>query len=284
MSISINISLDANVEMTTEEADDPSTIYSSLPVCEPRQVDSVAKLPYFPSYSGMNPEQRWLYLSWLCDTTAPIDIGYVFVYYYGLERHLVLGEFDAAVDEILDLRKHHNHPSLEAYSASALVHACLIRKRPDKLQQLYGSPRFDYFDNSNLLILHHSGADIPSQGMFRLAGRLQGVNRRYLRANPDLYRAVISETLHKLFGKDEYPLANRFPLKDVPGISYALFGNISLPNNIRTPALPNLLRHAPFQEEIGGFFREVHETVKIRIKETRPKRSATRKRIEKSDA
>jgi hypothetical protein len=278
--ISVSISPSGDVKMSNEEPDDPSTIYSTLPIREPTALNSIPSLPYFPSYSGMTPEQRALYLRWLCETSQPIDIGYVFVYYYGLERHLVYGEFDAAVDEIIDLRKHHNHSSFQSYSSSALVHACLVRKRPDRLESLYFSSEFSYFDNSNLLILHYSQMNISPDIMLRLAKILPGVNRRYLQAEPDLYLKVLVETLRHSFGKAEYPFANRFNLESVKGIPYPIFANISFPSEIRAPALPNILRHAPFQQELGNFFREVHESVKTQLRASR--QASVGKRKEKN--
>lgn len=47
---------------------------------------------YWPSYSGISPEQRLTYLTWLStgkrDTRLPI--GYAFLYFYGLERRLLV--------------------------------------------------------------------------------------------------------------------------------------------------------------------------------------------------
>ena len=149
-----------------------------MPIWIPHQGRSIPGLPYFPSYSSKEPEQRGLYLRWLCDVSQPIDIGYVFVYYYGLERHLVLGDFDTAFEEVLLLRKHHDNHSLQGYSASALVHACLIRNRQDKLHALYALPGFDFFDNTNLLIFHHAGLDLSIDVMLRLADAVTAVNRR----------------------------------------------------------------------------------------------------------
>ena len=229
----------------------------------------VEPLGYYPAYSEMTPQQRGLYLRWLCDTSRPIDIGYVFVYFYGLERHLALGEFDAAFDEVLYLLQHHQNSSFDSYSKSALVHACLIRRRLDKLESLYALPSFDYFGNSNLLILHHSGLDMSVDVLMRLAGQLYGVNRRYLRADTNLYRETLTEILQDCFGKKEYPLASRFSLDDIEGTPYAIFANISLPSEIRTPALPDFFRHDPFVDELNGLFRQVHESVKIKKKAAR---------------
>ena len=59
---------------------------------------------YYPSYKNLKAENRYVYLNWLRDVTAPIPIGYVFIFYYGLERHLLFGKFEQAFDMIVKLR------------------------------------------------------------------------------------------------------------------------------------------------------------------------------------
>jgi len=48
-------------------------------------------LGYWPSYSGLSPNARAAYLTWLANGKSDPDvpIGYVFLYYYGLERRLL---------------------------------------------------------------------------------------------------------------------------------------------------------------------------------------------------
>ena len=54
--------------------------------------DEVEKPDYNPSYSKLTPEQRGVYWSFLKDPfTGGFDISYVFLFYYGLERHLFKG-------------------------------------------------------------------------------------------------------------------------------------------------------------------------------------------------
>lgn len=47
---------------------------------------------YWPNYSDISPQARRAYLLWLADgRSAPdADIGYVFLYFYGLERRIIL--------------------------------------------------------------------------------------------------------------------------------------------------------------------------------------------------
>ena len=248
---------------------EPSTIYRDLPISkEMPSLDAIPKMGYFPSYTQMTPVQRVAYLTWLSDVTNPIEVGYAFVYLYGLERHLVYGKFDEAVQEILLLRQYHDNGSFQSYSATAIVHACLLRRRIDVLQCLYLDLKFDYFGNSVLLMLHHQHLDLMPDMLTRLAKELRGVNRKYIRESPDLYEMGLLAELNSTHGKESYPFAESFPLNTVMGVPYPVFANYSFAPDVRTPLLPNLLDHKPFEEEFGNFFQRVHERVKVLKKRT----------------
>jgi hypothetical protein len=61
-------------------------------------------------------------------------------------------------------------------------------------------------------------------------------------------------------------LRDRFRLDDIETATYPLFANVSLPGEIRSPALHNILHHPPFQAEMRELFSEVHESVKAKKK------------------
>lgn len=263
-SLSVTISMDGAGEVNLEGPAEPSTIYTTVPVSWPApDTEQTAPLGYFPSYVGMTPDQRGVYLAWLQDISRPIDIGYVFTYYYGLERQLVTGDFDTALVEVVHLRRHHLNKSFQAYSGAALLHACLMRNRPDALEELYSTHKFDYFGNSCLLLLHRQKLELLPDMMISLAQQLPGVNRRYLKTDPDLYRESLVQVLLEAGGKPSYEFSSRHPLECVEAIPYPIFANYSLPPDTRAPALPNLIKHEPFQQEIGAIYQNAHERTKL---------------------
>ena len=90
-------------------AHNASFIDAALPVAATSA--SAAPLGYWPSYGALTPEHRRRYLEWLASgKRAPeTDIGYVFLYFYGLERRLHLEapapeEVQALVAELGRLR------------------------------------------------------------------------------------------------------------------------------------------------------------------------------------
>ncbi len=103
---------------------DASLIDGSVPIAPPR-VGKVEDLPYWPTYRDASPGQRSRYLDWLvggrCDPS--IELGYVFVYFYGLERRILLDNEDhqAVAEEVLRLRRIYRHSrSFQRYSSSLL--------------------------------------------------------------------------------------------------------------------------------------------------------------------
>jgi uncharacterized tellurite resistance protein B-like protein len=56
-------------------------------------------LPYWPQYSGLTPTQRGKYLSWLSQgRNDDLDeIGYAFIFFYGLERRAILEKQDCDI-------------------------------------------------------------------------------------------------------------------------------------------------------------------------------------------
>lgn len=95
----------ANLEMVyygTPNSYDPkhdkSRIDPSLAV-DPRGDPSGSTLSYWQSYEGFDPRARWTYLDWLEGGRKDpnIPIGYVFVFFYGLEQRLIV---DDARDDV----------------------------------------------------------------------------------------------------------------------------------------------------------------------------------------
>jgi len=88
-------------------ATDPSEILLSAEVRRPR--GPVPDMGYWPWYSRIEPEHRFLYLDWLASgkSALPPAEGLLFLYFYGIERRLLVDEQDKewALREVVRLRK-----------------------------------------------------------------------------------------------------------------------------------------------------------------------------------
>jgi hypothetical protein len=94
------------VKGTLSDEPDASLIETGLPVSDKRTTQ-VDELPYWPSYRGASPQQRSIYIDWLLGgrQDVRVPIGYVFIYFYGLERRVIADNADhaAVVAETLRL-------------------------------------------------------------------------------------------------------------------------------------------------------------------------------------
>jgi tellurite resistance protein len=83
---------------------EPSVIDPTLPIAGPTGCHE-RLMGYWPSYSSISPEARAAYLNWLSTgkSDPQADIGYVFLYFYGLEKRLfTLPSFDRKITPEID--------------------------------------------------------------------------------------------------------------------------------------------------------------------------------------
>ena len=103
---------------------DASLIDGTLPVAPPGA--PVAEgLPYWPNYYDCSPAQRSHYLGWLLSgKSAPdAELGYVFIYFYGLERRVLVDQADhlPVAQELIRLLPIYGHSnSFRRYAGTLL--------------------------------------------------------------------------------------------------------------------------------------------------------------------
>lgn len=129
--VTINRAMSYTADRALRWPGEPSAIIKTLPVAD-LEAHPLEDFGYWPSYDRITPEQRRCYLQWLAQGRRDSDpaqrsLGYIFIFFYGLERR-VLCDKDrdpALLDEILSLLESyapaHRSRSLRGY-LSQLVH------------------------------------------------------------------------------------------------------------------------------------------------------------------
>ncbi|RPJ75708.1 MAG: hypothetical protein EHM20_08505, partial [Alphaproteobacteria bacterium] len=100
---------------------------------DPPRTDSGRSLPYWPQLCNCEPYQVGNYIHWLCSGRKDLDIelGYVFLYFYGLERRALVDSEDIipVAKEVLRLLSIYNKSgSFRQYTTSLIIHLMLLRK------------------------------------------------------------------------------------------------------------------------------------------------------------
>jgi hypothetical protein len=263
--ITISIKLDfetGNVYCEKEPNDDPSTLYVRQNLSVPANLSTVQRPSYYPSYAGLSPEQKYLYLSWLCNVMSPVDIGFVFIFYYGLERQLLLGDFDRAFDMIQELRKVHHNASFQGYSFSGLVYGCIFKNRPEKMNELIGLLAEERWENGQLLMCAKMNRPLAAEDVAKTLNGLSGINRRYLRNNRNEYLEALAEALQEKYGDSSLDLNVHFPINRLQRHNTILFANYTFPDEVRNASIPDYTHDPTFT----AFLRQIHEVAHDRTK------------------
>jgi|GEM_PF-986745 len=263
MTITINVSLDLDEQKVNTTYDDdkassyaePSLIWTRLPVKENNELE--IKPMYYPSYSGLSPEQRYQYINWLKNVERETNLSYVFLYYYGLERHLLIGRYDAAVNEILRLIRCHDKGSFKIYATTALIASSIYRKRPDILEK---APFIlsDISDISLYLRLELQ-KELTAKELIELAGRAGFYNRRYIKLKPDIFERELQKLINDYHEKYGYILSQ---LTELTFADQIYFANISIPDKFRMIKTPQIINNKKFKEIVFDLLNRAHVRVR----------------------
>lgn len=166
-------------------------------------------LGYWPSYSQMSRAQRAVYLNWLAGgrQDTDIDIGYGFVYFYGLERRILVDgeDVDWCLQEVVRLMNLFSHSrSFTGYSQRLLAYV-LAKVGPAALTEVEFGKDVKWLDHSLLAVVLAALAeqDRPlSPALAFQVARLDGRTKQsvVLKRTPEEFFEYFELHYRKLFG------------------------------------------------------------------------------------
>jgi len=256
------------------DGSEPSLISLTVPIAE--SSEGCEPLGYFPVYYQhsflplgyeLSESQRRKYFEVLNDLDNPAnDVGYIFLFYYGLERHLLCGKAEEAFNMIMRLRRVYKNKSFLTYSFTAILCAAIFNQRQEWAETL-----IDSFDeeavagadiNALLLLKTAFGSDLTAKQIMLFARRFSFTNTRYIKDYPKLFEACLKRVIEHTEKQGAIGLLNKSELK-IKTIS--CFANQSIAANI---PIPDFTANKALTEYYRSLLLQAHEEVKSQLKDS----------------
>lgn len=270
-----------SINISSFESDEPSLLFINLPIKKPQNINLVERPPYYPFYRHLSSEQKWMYWQFLSNPYDPKnDIGYVFIFYYGLERHLLYGNFEQAFDVILKLRDVYSNKSFQHYSSSALILSAMLHKRRDYAEKFIATLKKEYkFEiPARLYILCKFGLNMPITAfdIMHFHKSFGFTNNRYIKNNPELFYKNLNKNLRELTGGHDAIYAGHYfhqsEISNIKNVSISIFANITIKN--REILIPDITEPSKFTNAIFRLLDKTHEDTKINLAVIRKQNNA----------
>lgn len=253
--------------------EEPSMIYTKHPIEFTDNISAVPKPNYYPTYHELEPLQKGVYIRLLENPyRTDLNIGYVFLLYYGLERHLLVGDWQQAVKVIFKLREVHKNKSFQSYSASALILTAILKEQGELALATISSlgendflPVTEYFLCASSFNLH-----ITSREIMYYAEWFGFHNIRYIKNNTELFSQTLTEHIQKIVGRDFLVVSDilaESDIQNIPKVKLRVFANTSL-NDTRVEA-PQMSEDYRIRKFMSDLLLETHENVKKILAEQR---------------
>lgn len=260
------------ITVTLSATEEPSLLTVSMPISFEGEAE---RPPYYPTYKGLSPQQKGEYWRLLANPyDNSINIGYVFILYYGLERFLLTDKYEQAIDVILKLRDIHSNGSFQAYSANAVVLTSIICQRPDVVAKFLASIDKDYAfaidDNLYLLCKYAFGLPLTAKDIIRMAKSFEFTNMNYIKKYPEVFEQILIENIEKRCGVDGI-IPNKFisksEFRNLPYSQMGIFANVSIDCN--SIVVPHILTSFKFKKAVYDLLSQTHEDVKSYLAQMR---------------
>jgi uncharacterized tellurite resistance protein B-like protein len=225
-----------------------------LPLAVQYESRDLSRLPYWPTYHDCNPAQRGRYLKWLYGgrSDATIDLGYVFIFFYGLEHRVVVDDVDhqAVIEEILRLLKiYSTSRSFYGYATSLLwltIYLAGDRLGSDDsvVHRAFGQMTRWTDDTLRfcLAYFHRRGKPLPSEVAFAVADHDErSPNSVIAKRHPERLRALFATRYRQQFPDGFQPQPSRTITIDYRPASPTLTGSRHSTSMLLLRSVPDVL-------------------------------------------
>ena len=163
-----------NPFLFTTNSNEKSVACHIVPIKLPasnKEEEDYDDMGYWPSFSDLTSSQRGKFLKWLSDgkEDPTIDIGYVFIYFYGLEYRVVKEgqDLEEIGREVIRLRKYYaSNNSFRNYSENLLAYIISNLENTETAMELFREIKDNLKNNS---IIYRSGINFKLKKSSKLS-------------------------------------------------------------------------------------------------------------------
>ena len=252
---------------------EPSMIFTKYPIEFTENLSDVAPLDYYPSYIELDPLQKGMYIKFLENPyQTNIEIGYLFLLYYGLERHLLLDNWEKASDVILKLRKCHKHKSFQQYSASALILTAIYREQGELALKVISELDAEQFlpITEYLLCASSFNLHITNRELMYYAEWFGFHNTRYIKNQTELFSKTLTDFIQEEYHRDYILISDILNDKSITNMQthkIKIFANVSL-SDVKIE-VPFLSENEKLRNYVCNLLQKSHDFVKKYLAEQR---------------
>lgn len=185
---------------------EPSLISIRLPLGD--RISPYDEVSYFPqiAYSSLTPVQRSTYLEWLKDITRQFDIGYVFLFFYGLERFMYLTDkLEESLQMIMKLRKYHKNKYFLKSSGDSIIGALILRQKWDLLRKLLEIEEFD-LSAIHIAAMTMLEMSLNAKQLISIRKSIGFKNDLYIKRDYEYFLKLLKVNLLRKYGEEGFPL------------------------------------------------------------------------------
>ena len=238
-------------------------------------------LDYYPRYESLDSCQKYMFLNWLKNVTQKIELGYLYLYYYALERRLLTNKFENVILEIDRLRKHHHDSNFLYYSTQSIIATCLKNNRLDLISKLETKLNF------SLMFIYAKFElfkKLDSTDIINLAKYVGFRTEKYIKDYPNLFKSKLKEILKHKYSEEYLEIGNDIITDSNVTEVYFLL-NISLEEQFKKIKVIDIINNKKLKKLILNLLSDTHENVKITLRDMRkndtlPEKSIRDKKIE----
>ena len=249
---------------------EPSFININLPVEVTNDLDLVEKLDYYPNYANLTPKQRYKYLKYLENPfNSNFEIGYTFIFFYGLERFMCTEKYKGALDLVIRLLEHHNeNHSFASYAVESVLFKAIEINNYSYLNHVLKINNVvnTMFPPLRIYFYYKTGKELNADDILLLSKDFGWKKKTYLNEYKDLFvknLEIVIKDFNEIVSISS--LMGNNSIENLSTFNVCKIANVTSDYKAREAKLPNLLLDELLKANILSLMEEAHNLTKTEV-------------------